>query len=496
MTVSPTPSLWDHLRFQARLRPHALAVHGPAGPVSYAALVRDVAALAKVFAERTLTRADLVGLQLDFSYMHVLAILALDLLGIPSLSLASAEPMPAPATWRDGFGITAMIASRAAPADASVRWIEVPDQHRPRLGEPDGALLARLDSPPDALVRVIWSSGSTGGPKGAPLTRVLQLRRMAARSLARAFGPRTRYFTAMPFSAEPGYVMLLAILANGGAVILPDPATDFVSRANALGVTVTNASPAMLAELLARRGLPRRLDTMELLLVSGAQLAPPLAEEVRVWLTPNLWVAYGSTETASVATADAAIIVTDPTAVGFVFPDVAVEIVDDADRPQPDGREGRVRLRSAQMITGYYKDDDATRRNFRDGWFYPGDLGAITADGLLRITGRIEDLIMRDGVAQSPQPIEEAMRALPGVRDVAVFPWTGPDGATKIAAAVVLEAGTDPASIGAVATARLGAQAPTRLFLIDKLPRNANGKIMRRELVALAERSAREAPRT
>src|SRR5271168_5085525 len=225
----------------------------------------------------------------------------------------------------------------------------------------------------------------------------------------------------MPFSAGTSYARAVAVLSAGGAVVLPCPPIDFVSLANTVGVTTTCGSPSMLAELLGRRGdAVRRLETMESFEVLGEHLPVKLAQDARSFLTPNISNEYGATETDRVATADAAVCIADPSAAGFLTPWIEAEIVDAADRPVPNGQEGRLRVRGAPVIAGYYRNDDATRRNFRDGWFYLGDIGIITDHGLLRVTGRIEDQITRDGVSISVLPLEEMIRAVPGVRDVAV----------------------------------------------------------------------------
>jgi acyl-CoA synthetase (AMP-forming)/AMP-acid ligase II len=481
-------SLFDHIAFQARLRPGALAVYGPSGPIAYQELVHDIDALATELLERELTREDMVGLQLGFTYLHLLLILALDRLSIPSMSFPVPGALPPAPFVRGQLGVTAIISADAAPADPPGRWIAMAEQHRPRFGAADAARLGRIDSPADGLVHVSWSSGTTGGAKGAPILRTVQASRLASRRLARSLGSGTRYFTAMPYSSAPGYIMPLAVLSAGGAIILPRPGTDFVSLANALGVTMTNGSPSMLAELLSKPGgAPQRLDTMELFMVSGTQLSSQLARQARLRLTPHIWTGYGTTETDGVA--NTAMAHDDPSAVGFLFPWVDVEIVDEGDRPLPSGQVGQLRLRSKQTVACYYRNEVATRRNFRNGWFYPGDVGAITEQGLLRITGRVEDVIMRDGVAISPQPLEEAIGGLPQVREVAVFPMPGAGGAPEIWAAVALEPGSDPKAVSSAAAARLGNRAVARLFLVERLPRNANGKVVRRILVEWAERS-------
>jgi acyl-CoA synthetase (AMP-forming)/AMP-acid ligase II len=483
-------SIADHVRFQARLRPSALAVFGPAGPVSFERLRHDVEGLAGELVERQLTPDDMVGVHLGFSYLHLVMILALDRLDIPSMSFMVADAAPAPPLVLPHLRLTAIVSAAAAPTDPPCRWIAMPDQHRPSFAAPDPRRLAALAPPRDRLLRVTWTSGTTGAAKGSPMTRAVQELRLTSLRLVRGLGPRTRYFLGMPLSSGYAYAMALAVLVAGGAIVLPDPAADPISLANALAVTATGGSPAMLTDLLGRAGGPGRgFGTVQFFDVVGALLPAALAREARRGLTPNIWSTYGSTEGGWAATADSAVCIAEPGAVGYILPWIDVEIVDDAERPLPAGGEGRVRLRGPQVVMRYHDDEETAARIFRDGWFYPGDLGSIGADGLLRITGRVEEAIRRGATHISALPIEDAMRELPGVRDVAVFGLTGAAGADEVCAALVVARDADPEAIRAATAARLGAQAPARLFIVDHLPRNENGKVLRRELVALAQRS-------
>jgi acyl-CoA synthetase (AMP-forming)/AMP-acid ligase II len=483
---------WDHIVFQARLRPAALAVWGPGGAITYQALIREVDGLATELLERNLTRQDLVGIEMGFTYLHLLLILALDRLTIPSLSFTVRDAVSASSAELAALGMTTMISSEAAPSDPPCRWIAMAEQHRPKTASPDSARLARLDSSPEDLVRLMWSSGTTGGAKASPVTRTLQQNRAHLRRLSGGFGPRTRYFAGMPFSTAVGYTRLFGVLSAGGAIVLPNPSIDFVTLANALGVTTTTGAPAMLAELLGRDGGSiRRLETMPVFEVLGEHLPAALARDARLFLTPNLRSIYGSTETDQVAMADAAIAMNDPSAVGFVMPWIDAEIVDVADRPLPFGQEGRLRVRGDPVIPKYYRNEAATRRNFRDGWFYLGDLGVITPDRLLRVTGRVEDMITREGISLSPLPLEEMIRGVPGVRDVAVFMLANAGDDADICAALVLEPGAESAKTVPQIRTRLGGQAPARMFVLDRLPRNATGKVRRRELAEMAQRSVK-----
>jgi len=477
----------DHLRFQARVRPHAPAVFDAAGPVSFERLRYDVAGLATELLSRGLTSRDMVGVQLSFTYAHLVALLALDRLDVPSMSFATDAPVAS--TAASLHRLTAII-GRAAPAEPPCRWIALPAEARPRFAQPDRARLGQIVPAGDPIMRVTWTSGTTGTAKGSPMTRAVQELRLISLRVMRGLGPGTRYLLGMPLSSGYAYAMALAVLSAGGAIVLPDPAVDAAVLANSLRVTATGATPAMLENLVGGDGATRRFETVRFFDVTGALLTSRVAREARLALTPNLWSIYGSTEGGWAAVGDSALCIAQPGAVGHVLPWFDAEIVDADDRALAAGAEGRVRLRSPQIVMSYYQDPEGTAQTFRDGWFYTGDLGRLDADGLLHVTGRVEDAIHRGDRVVSPLPIEEVLRGLTGVRDVAVFALANAAGAEDICAALVLDEGADIAHIRSETATQLGGQAPTRLFIIDRLPRNPNGKVVRRELVAMAQRSA------
>ena len=127
----------------------------------------------------------------------------------------------------------------------------------------------------------------------------------------------------------------------------------------------------------------------------------------------------------------------------------------------------------------------------RGGWFYPGEIGSL-ADGLLRITGRRSEAVRRGDRLIGPVPIEAVLTGLPGIRDAAVFPLPH-EGAVEeeICAALVLDPTAEFETLRAVIAGRLAAQAPTRLIAVGALPRNANGKVLKRELQDRARHAVR-----
>jgi acyl-CoA synthetase (AMP-forming)/AMP-acid ligase II len=119
-------------------------------------------------------------------------------------------------------------------------------------------------------------------------------------------------------------------------------------------------------------------------------------------------------------------------AVGHIHPGYEAQAVDADDEPLPLGAEGRIRLRGANIIDGYFCEATPARDVFRDGWFYPGDVGSITASGVMTINGRESEFINAGGVKVNPRVIEDVLLALPDVTDAAAFGVPDRMGVTRV----------------------------------------------------------------
>jgi acyl-coenzyme A synthetase/AMP-(fatty) acid ligase len=148
------------------------------------------------------------------------------------------------------------------------------------------------------------------------------------------------------------------------------------------------------------------------------------------------------------------------------------------------------------MLDGYFGDPAATARHFRDGCFYPGDLGSFTAAGSLCLAGRTDDVMNLNGIKIYPSEIERVLEDEPGVRSAAAFAVDSAVHGQIPVVAVVWggDGAADPSRLQARARARLGVRAPRRVVLVDELPRTSAGKVATAELRRLVEGAAKERP--
>ena len=144
-----------------------------------------------------------------------------------------------------------------------------------------------------------------------------------------------------------------------------------------------------------------------------------------------------------------------------------------------------MRYRGATVADSFHNDAQASAESFRDGWFYPGDLGRIDENGYLYLAGRAKDMIIRAGVNIYPEEVEQVLRSHPSVREAAVVGWASAARGEEVAAFVVTEgAGDDEALKRHCADSLAPYKVPRGIFFVDEMPRNAMGKIRKPDLAA------------
>src|SRR5262249_7763794 len=143
--------------------------------------------------------------------------------------------------------------------------------------------------------------------------------------------------------------------------------------------------------------VPAYQSNIEVLVCAGDVLSRSLSDRLRSRICSHLIAAYGSTEASMSACAHAHEIADTPRAVGFVTPGVTIQIVDQSGTILPPGQEGRVRIKSEYAVDGYFGNPEESSKVFRDGWFYPGDIGSLNSDGLLAVAGREQAVLNLGG---------------------------------------------------------------------------------------------------
>lgn len=348
-------------------------------------------------------------------------------------------------------------------------------------GEPD------VDTRPDDICTVMFSSGTTARPKGIVSTH--RARGLSCLFYIVEFG-LTAESTAL--HATPLYhnsvliVTLPALMAGGTVVLLRRFSPEEVMRRCAQhSVTHTLLVPTQLNMILASGTATREaFRSVRCLVCTGEPLPEATRERVLDALTPNLYSMYGISEGLATVLhpADQR---RQPGSAGTPILHTEIRIVSERGDPLPPGEVGEIVGRSARQMTGYYDDPELTAATLREGWIHTGDLGRIGTGGYLTVVGRKKEMIISGGVNVYPQDIEQAVAGHPDLVEVAAVGVPDPVWGEAVKLVAVPRPGSPltPDGLAAWCRERLpGYQRPKHIEFRPSLPRNAAGKILKQEL--------------
>lgn len=347
------------------------------------------------------------------------------------------------------------------------------------------AVIAERDGTDTAVI--LYTSGTTGVPKGAELThRNLDLNCRASNDLAE-LGPDDVVMGCLPlFHAFGQSVSMNASIAAGGLLTLvqrfdPDVVLDVVARD---GVTVFHGVPTMYVAMLGGGPGERDISSLRLCISGGASLPGEVLRGFRDTFGAQILEGYGLSETSPTATfnrADAARI----GSIGTPIPGVELDLLDENGVAVPEGEVGEIVIRGHNVMKGYWGRPDETAAAIRGGWLHTGDLGRRDADGFYYVVDRLKELIIRGGFNVYPREIEEVLYEHPDVLEAAVVGVAHPTLGEEVAAVVVLRAGATVAEpeVREYVRARVAPyKYPRTVHFVAELPKGATGKILKREL--------------
>jgi len=346
-------------------------------------------------------------------------------------------------------------------------------------------------SSPDDIALVLYTSGTTAGPKMVPLTHANLT--ASAGNIARhlALSPADRCLNVMPLFHIHGLVgALLASLTGGGSVVCtpgfsPEHVFDWLEESEATWYT---AVPTMHQEVLARVAANREAIgrcRLRFIRSSSAALAPEVMSGVERAFNVPVIEAFGMTEASHQ-------IASNPLPPGRRVPGsvgvaagAEIAIMDPSGRPLAAGETGEIVVRGRGVTGGYEGNADANATAFRDGWFRTGDLGRLDRDGYLFLTSRLKEIVNRGGEKISPREIDEALLEHPSVAQAAAFAVPHPSLGEDLVVAVVLRPGSraDQSELREFLFSRLSDfKVPSQIVFVETLPTGNTGKVQRTTL--------------
>jgi acyl-CoA synthetase (AMP-forming)/AMP-acid ligase II len=371
--------------------------------------------------------------------------------------------------------------------------------------EPDEPLVAderegdAIDVPPpaaDSLALLMYTSGTTGTPKGVMLTQANVTANARIISDEHRLGPDDRVTAVLPlYHINAFAVTMLAPLAHGGSLAMPPrfSASRFWDLVIRHGCTWLNLVPTMVSYLLEGETPPREaLKHVRFARSASAPLPPEHLRAFQEKFGVSVIETMGLTETGAPAFSNP--IEPARRKVGSVGRASGCEakVVDEKGVELPDGTPGEIAIRGPQVTPGYYKNPAATAAAFHpDGWFRTGDVGMRAADRIFLITGRNKVLLIKGGENIAPREIDEVLLRHPAVLDAAAVGVADKHYGQEIVACVIRRAGTDCSAeeIRAFCLEHLGKyKTPKAIHFVDELPRGPSGKVQRLKLLDLLPR--------
>ncbi len=340
----------------------------------------------------------------------------------------------------------------------------------------------------DDLYNIVYSSGTTGLPKGIVHTHYIRALYGTQFGNVFRFTPESVVMHAGSLVFNGAFVTLMPAWALGCTYVLQErfDAEAYLAAVEREGVTHVMLVPSQIVALLHSPNFTARtLRSLHMFCSVGAPLLREHKERLQAVIPGALYELYGLTE-GFITVLDAKDFATHMDSVGVPIPFTEMRIVGTAGHDLPAGEVGEIVGRSSLLMPGYYKRPDLTREAICDGWLFTGDLGFADPDGFLHLVDRKKDMIISGGVNVYPRDIEEVAATHPAVREVAVFGVPHEKWGEASVAAVLLR---EPASIEAEAlrewiNARVAAryQRVQAVVVLDDFPRNTAGKTLKRVL--------------
>jgi acyl-CoA synthetase (AMP-forming)/AMP-acid ligase II len=488
LTTEFLMNIVEPILFQARHDPPAPAMCAPGtalGIVSYARLARFIHSIGHRAVRLGVASGQVVAIHVNDHIFHTALALGFMHVGIVTVSIGATLP--------PGLAVDVILTDKpeAFANGRSAKIIVVDLSWMSGKGVPVDERHVYRGSGND-FCRIALTSGSTGEPRAVGFTHNNQLARLARYNhvFGNLFPQYSRFFSDYGLGSSGGFRHILYLLSRGGTMFFPGASPMETLQTFALyKVQGLIASPGGLSGFLTiydtNRDFPCSFD---IILTAGSPLPDQLSQQVRSRMCSNLIFYYGTTETSTIASAPAHALTGLAGAVGYVTPEVSVQIIDEHGDGVPANREGSVRVRTPVSVKGYLDDPQQAGPAFRDGYFDTGDIGYLTEENMLVISGRKKEVFNLGGDKISPRIIEDALRAFYGIRDAAVLSVANGHGIDEVWAVIVPHGRLNEEALQKHCRERLAqTHVPVRFINVAGIPRNANGKVDRSRLNAMVE---------
>jgi acyl-coenzyme A synthetase/AMP-(fatty) acid ligase len=472
----------EALTQHATLTPYYPAIISENQLINYSDLEMQTWGLVNYLQTHGVKPGDVVGLHFSSQIIHFVTALACLRLGATQISLPINEPQIKQKRIIENYNLSSVISDFDHQLASDRQRIIVTKL----LNSPAPKKQTNNISPTTNATYVI-GSGTTGDPKCIPLT-FSNLEKLIERDLAiRPMKPAERHLYPSRIDYYTTKRRAFGCLVAGATVVMQEnKGSSLLQMCERLAIDHLSLGTAQAQRLL--QSIPAvktpRLPRLKTLYVGGAPVSERLRNRLRTQINQNLCIAYGSNEFGEACIAPADLQQRIPGVIGLPCPGVTVEIVDEHDSPCSANTVGYIRLKSNSLFSGYLNNPASTQKALKSGWYYPNDFGLITNDGALVFKGRADDLIIYQGINIYPRDIEMTLEGHPNISESAAFGIRINEDTVVPVAAVTTTTMTTEQQLLEHSQKNMGWHSPQRIFIVDELPKNTAGKILKRELAA------------
>ncbi len=477
---------FDWLDFHANARPADIAIVSPRVKLTYGQLRITSKGIAARLSKLGLKPGQRVALYAVNPALQCAIVVALNRLAVAVCIL----PFEAPRR-KAGLEVLEYDWVLTDDAEEEVRGRKIPVAIDWLTSEIDPSLELRGFSNPDDICLILMSSGTTSAAKPIGYT----VRQMENRIMWRGFGEQATHSgekTALlsGLASMMGFHITFGTFWGGGTMYIGWDAENVVRLIANERIDRLFGSPPLLAKTMdTLDAKPMDVSCLRLVYAGGDSIPVALARRITGKMCKNLLGGFGMNETGQIASVSVTRSGFQNNLVGYLYPWAEAQSVDEDDKVLPPDTEGRLRFRSASTSDGYVENPEATAEYFKDGWFYPGDVGWVTRERMLVFSGRRKEFIKTKGARINPSKIDQLVAGQPGIAECAAFGVPSDDDLDEIWLGYA--GNPDLAALQAFCKDKLGDFAPAHYLKIDKVPRNESGKVLRWRLTEMVKEGQR-----
>lgn len=477
----------EPILFHCKINPWDVAICVPGSPlesITYGRLEKFIHNIARAALSGDLRPGNLVAIRVSDNILHAALIFGLMRAGIASVSIGGTR-IP------HGISVDGIVTDAPRLFAEGQKVVAVDSSWLAGDGKPPNYdRLVQISG--DDLCRISLTSGSASEPKGIGFTHNSLWEKIASYIYGKGtdFQRCRSLFCDLGIGTGPGFRYATYMLLRGGSIyFLGDEPAAILQFLDLHKIQAMATSPYGLGEFVQFFEKDASFEcSFDHIICQGAMLSKELSERARTSMCQKLYSSYGATETGTVAFGPSSALVDIPGAVGFVGPGVTVEALDEVGEVLPAGREGDLRIRTPYLAHGYFGDEQATKQAFRDGYFYSGDVGYVTAEGILVISGRKKIILNLGGGSVNPETIEAVLKTYLGIRDAVALSLDNALGIAEVYALIVADEPIDEVAFTAYCKANMQDHwVPRRFLRVDQIPKGGQGKIERHRLREIAK---------